>query len=391
MAGDVLRVEAVKVKDLYTFACEIYEKKEKTEVIPIGKQRALAWTRNPYADDTDVGLLVAYVKDECVGYLGIMPGLLRSGGRLWKVYWISTWYVAPEYRKTGAGALLIMKALGLGYDLAVTEMSPEAANVYSGFGFKRLRTLEYYALQLNCLNGVWLAARIVRKLLQIVGIGWEIQKKGGAFSRCIYRPVLNILYGMVLNGTKAKADNIVYKEVGEIPECVEQYTDEGIGDHFYRSREVINWMLADKWPKEVALAETADANYHFAALRDVFEYKGLLLLSREQDQCDGFVILSFSLQGGSSVLKVLDFGARREEVKGYIAYLAVDFGKIYGAECIEMPNDIARYVGRSVIGRMLLRKRQRVYFTKPRKRKSAFAGPGNSILLTYCDGDTAFT
>ena len=106
-----IRIDRVKVKELFDFACRIIEKEKDSGVIPITKHLALAQAKNPYADEMDDGLIVAYFNGRCAGYIGLIPGLLRNNDEFSKVYWASTFYVAPQYRTAGVGLLLLKNLL----------------------------------------------------------------------------------------------------------------------------------------------------------------------------------------------------------------------------------------------------------------------------------------
>lgn|SRR5262245_36731414 len=85
----------------------------------------------PHGDPDDVVLLVARMDGRCVGHLGLLPGLVRLGAEPEKVDWASTFCVPPEERESAPGALLVMRAIALSYNLAVVSPSEEAARIWS--------------------------------------------------------------------------------------------------------------------------------------------------------------------------------------------------------------------------------------------------------------------
>jgi hypothetical protein len=149
---------------------------EGSGILPIGKPRALAYATNPCADENDIGLLVAYLGGQCIGYLGIMPGLLRRGDQFSKIYWLSTWFVPPEFRKTSVGLPLLLNALSLKYDLVVCGMTDEAERVYRGLRFRELGQLKYCIINFEILNLLGLGLRVLRKILRKLGVQFDLYR-----------------------------------------------------------------------------------------------------------------------------------------------------------------------------------------------------------------------
>ena len=97
MTEEEIRIDYIKVGDLPEFAEGIISKSTPGQFVPITLQRAIAHAKNPYADDDDVGLLVAVDEDEeVVGYFGIMPMLLRVNEDTFKTHWFTTWSISSS-------------------------------------------------------------------------------------------------------------------------------------------------------------------------------------------------------------------------------------------------------------------------------------------------------
>ncbi|MFC1829598.1 GNAT family N-acetyltransferase, partial [Thermodesulfobacteriota bacterium] len=50
---------------------------------------------------------MAYQGNDCVGYHGLLPGMLLIDGQLSKVYWATAFFVSPEIRGKGVGKRLL--------------------------------------------------------------------------------------------------------------------------------------------------------------------------------------------------------------------------------------------------------------------------------------------
>ena len=123
----------VKVKELGSFVEDFLLKHPESHCVPISRKRAYSQMKNPHADPDDTGLFVAYVDTTCVGYLGVMPGLLRKGKECFKVHFSSTAYVPEEYQRTGAGIYLARALSKIQGDLIGCDNRPKAERLWRGF------------------------------------------------------------------------------------------------------------------------------------------------------------------------------------------------------------------------------------------------------------------
>jgi hypothetical protein len=391
MVQEQIRIEQIRTKALYEFALRVGDGTEGNGILPIGKPRALAYAANPCADENDIGLLVAYLGRECIGYLGIMPGLLRRGDQFSTIHWLSTWFVPPQFRKTSVGLQLVLKALSLQYDLVVCEMSGEAERVYRGLRFRELGHLHYYVINLGKLDPLSLGYRAIRKTLGLVGVRSEIPEKIVRRFDHVHSPITRILYGILLQGQKGNSRKIRYEEVKEIDKEME-LTDRST-DHteFYRGAEIVNWMLRYRWTTERDNVKPSDLNYYFSEIRDVFKFVALKVYSFDRKDYKGFVVFSFSCRAPRSVLKVLDYHFLRAEDHQYIPFLALRYGSIYGANYLEVPESLVQYMKGIPLMNILLQRKKRIYLFHPKGSNSPLATFSADIELNYCDGDTPFT
>ncbi|MFQ5823911.1 MAG: hypothetical protein ACE5JB_07645 [bacterium] len=393
MAQEQIRIEKIRVKELHDFACRILDRTKDNDIIPISKHRALAYSKNPYADDNDIGLLVAYMGNKCIGYLGIMPGLLRTGNKFSKVYWFSTWYVPLEFRKTSVGSLLMMNALSVKYDFLANApgMSREAQRVYRALHFHELGPLDYYMITVERLNWFYVAFRLLQRILNKIGIDFEILDNLTRASVFIFTPIRRIIYDLLLhNQANQQIKNISYKEVSEIDDYLMQIKHRANSTGFYRDTDIINWMLKYKWILEPDKIETPKLNYRFAYVQDVFRYIALKVYSPDGKDYKGFMVLSVSSENLKTVLKVLDFCFLNRDDYKYIVSLALKYARTYKATNIVLPGSLATYIKDGVLMKFLLHKEYIFYFCHPKSRNSPLATSLNDIELQFCDGDIPF-
>ena len=102
-AEQAIRIRKIPIKELGRFAERYFSGGTAGRVVPLSRLRAAAHAANCWADDDDIGLVVAMCGDECIGYLGLMPGMLKVNGDLFKIHWYTTWFVGPAARQTARG------------------------------------------------------------------------------------------------------------------------------------------------------------------------------------------------------------------------------------------------------------------------------------------------
>lgn len=348
-----IRIEKIKASQLYEFACRIYNENRQGDVIPITKHRALAQAHNPYAGRDDIGLLVAYSGGRCIGYLGLLPGLLKAGLTLSKVYWMSSWFVLPEFRKRPAALTLMMSALSLRYELMASGMSRESELIYRALGFRRLGPLDYYAINTYRCN-----------------------------------PLKRAFYGGIY---KAGREEISYREVDKISEeAFGRVSNSPSVNSFYRGSRVINWMLQYRWIAEPDTAEPEDSGYYFSSVRDKFRYIAVEVYSADGKDYKGFAVFSISVKNPLTVFKVLDFGFLNQADYKYVLIIVFKYARGYLADRIEFPSALAGYARGGILKKFLLRRKELNYFCRPKDGNSPLARASNDIALNYCDGDIAF-
>jgi hypothetical protein len=89
----------IKIKDLNHIAIEAKNNEDRYPFLPITEIRALAQMKNPVADKEDIGLILIYYDKKCVGYLGLLPCLLKKGTNVSKVYIFSAFFVDVDHRE----------------------------------------------------------------------------------------------------------------------------------------------------------------------------------------------------------------------------------------------------------------------------------------------------
>ena len=106
MKEDKISIEKIKCKEIYNFARNALGQPSYQAAAPISLRRALSQSNNPYSRPDDTALLVALQDGRCVGYQGILPGLLCHNGEFKRVHWSTAFFVSADYRGKGVAGHL---------------------------------------------------------------------------------------------------------------------------------------------------------------------------------------------------------------------------------------------------------------------------------------------
>jgi hypothetical protein len=382
-------IEKVRVKDLPAYALRFTGNQNQQDTIPITCQRARAQANNPHADEQDIGLLVAYEDRRCIGYLGIMPGLLKVNNSLSKVYWFSTFFTALHARGKGAGLALVREAFSLGYDFVSSPLTgTRSEQVFVQAGMQKLAVWEYRAVDIRALNLVTLPLRLIRLILHLARK--DIPRLNLAISTLdrLCLPVLkNIFWGLLALSVRRYCPE--FKKSGIISDDFSgRLSARAFPVEFYRDTAIINWMIACKWLRERNQADSVDTRYFFSGLPEVFEFIPLEIRNAANDAREGFIVLSRSVNnGGRSVLKVLDlyYGDYAQ-----IARIILTISAQYKVSCIEYSRELAPFLEKNIMMKLLSVIKNRTYLCYPASGHSPLAEAMHTIHYDYCDGDNAF-
>ena len=395
MSETAIRIEHIKIKDLVEFAEGVIGSAQEGQFVPITMQRAISHAHNPYAAKDDVALLAAIdSNDEVVGFFGIMPLLLRKGDDLIKVHWFTTWSVSPKVRGRGVGSRLMQEALTLNKDYLIVG-SVHARRVCQKYGFWEREPLTYYWLDttgLGRLNPLTWVLRLFRKALHILRIDKtvEIANSATKFIDRLFAPLTKkIFYALLMKAQNGVLEEFRFREVSQIhadPSPPARRPEVEL----HRGVEAVNWMLSHPWVVETGQSATEKMDYYFSDTRPLYRLMALEVYTPE-DEYKGFVVFSVSQKGRGFALKTLDFRFTNPSDQRCVLALAIKFGRQYQAGTIEIPQEAASYLQDSILGKLLLDEKKRIYQCMPKSDDSPLAQSWQEMTLHLYDGDMAFS
>jgi hypothetical protein len=150
-------------------------------------------------------------------------------------------------------------------------------------------------------------------------------------------------------------------------------------------------MIQNKWVHSAGEIQTEVDNYHFSKKRDLFKYVPLEIYSSDGASFKGFCVLSISRNKSKTVIKMLDSLFQDPKDRHMAVFLLLKYGARYLADRIEVPAEFATYFKNRRPLIRLLKRQTRLFMFYPKRVNSRLAFSRESIVLNYCDGDTAFT
>jgi hypothetical protein len=120
---------------------------------------------NPQAQPADLALVLALDRNTVVGRLGFFAGVAPRGSTVPRVLWLSGFFLQDTYRHSGAGGMLMLRALGARLPLlAAGGPNADLQKIYDSTGFTRLPPLKAWFAFFN--SRPLLHRRIPQKLLR---------------------------------------------------------------------------------------------------------------------------------------------------------------------------------------------------------------------------------
>ena len=128
-----MNIRLIRIKDLPDFLQS--EEYQTMPVIPISRHRGLSHACNPRAKPEEVALVLVYVEEKLMGYLGFVPDTIHLDEQQFNLGWMSCIWVSPDARGKGIAKAMLKKGFEAWEDhVIVTEFTEIAKNIYQRYG-----------------------------------------------------------------------------------------------------------------------------------------------------------------------------------------------------------------------------------------------------------------
>lgn len=262
--------------------------------LAISRHRLYAHYKNPNIEDDDIVLLLSYLDNELVGYMGVFTDKINIDNREEKIGWLSTWWVHPKTKGTGIGREILntMYAENNG-KIGISQFTPSAKRVYDKSGY-------FNTLKVN----PGMKAVLRSNLTFVIPTLFPKTKSLSAFFNQI-DAFLNFFINIKLHFQKAA---VAEKLVGVSLEYLNIIDDETLElinrfnkkDISPKGKDFFEWLKAYNWVQKAPLLDLTNKNkYEFSIYDKEFEFSFIKVIRK--NVCIGFVVL----QKRNYVTKVL--------------------------------------------------------------------------------------
>ena len=252
--------------------------------LAISKHRLYAHFKNPNLEDNDIVLLLSYLNEELVGYMGVFIDTISIDGNSKKIGWLSTWWVHPKTKGSGIGReILNTMYTELNGQIGISQFTPSAKRVYdkSGYFTTLKENIGVKAVLRSNLSFVIPALYPKTKKLEVLFNGADD----------FFNFFVNFKLALQRNIIKRDLKGISVEYLNTIDEetlaLINQFNRNDISN---KGTTFFEWLKASTWVQQAPLLDlTNKEKYEFSMYDKEFDYSFLKIF--KENTCIGFIVL----------------------------------------------------------------------------------------------------
>ena len=252
--------------------------------LAISKHRLYAHYKNPNLDENDIVLLLSYLNNELVGYMGIFIDKININNQIQKIGWLSTWWVHPKTKGTGIGREILntMYSENNG-KIGISQFTPSAKRVYDKSGyFTTLKENQGIKAVLRSnltfvIPTLFSKTKILTNFFNLTDIFFN------SFIN-LKLSIQKIILSKKLRNIAVEYLNIIDDETYEI---INQFNKNDISN---KGKDFFEWLKAYNWVQKAPLLNLTNKDkYEFSIYDKEFEFS--LIKINQSNKCIGFIVL----------------------------------------------------------------------------------------------------
>jgi hypothetical protein len=250
--------------------------------LPITRQKALSFCRNPRAEPNDPVLMIACQDRRVVAYLGILPDRIFSNDSGHKMGWLTGWWVDPSLAK-GMGAMLLYKALNLYPGIGVSGGSKPARKVlHASQQFVALPSLKGLEMKIR-FNA---AGTLIGKLASLKHVRFLLR-----FADVVLDEIAD------LRRSWWERENPVFRRLTfEYVRSIDEETSRFIArrhrdDLTRKGKADLDWIMTYPWIVAAPQKDPVSRRYYFSSIAARFSYLGVKVSAPDAGLV-GFLLLN---------------------------------------------------------------------------------------------------
>ena len=252
--------------------------------LSISKHRLMAHYNNSVCKDDDIVLLLAYLNDELVGYMGVYIDTIILDSVEHKVGWLSTWWVHPKTQGSGIGKEILntMYKLNEG-KIGISQFTPSARRVYDKSGYF-----------VNLKENIGIKAVLKSNLSYLVPMKFPKLKTFKLLLMAIDSLLNSIIKSKLFYykyKIKSKLKNITIEYLNKIDDETLLLINHNNKNHLSnKTPAFFEWLKAFHWVQEAPLIELTNKNKYEFSIYDK-SFNVYLIKVIENNECIGFLVL----------------------------------------------------------------------------------------------------
>lgn len=262
--------------------------------LTITRHRLIAHYFNPVIEDNDIVLLLAYLDDELVGYMGLFIDVINLNNKKQKIGWLSTWWVDPKTKGKGVGSEILNQMYKENNGMiGISQFTPSAKRVYDKSNY-------FVTLKEN--SGIKAVLRSnLQFVLPAISQNFSFLKKQLYSLDNVINVLVNIKLSIQSKYLNRKLNHLKIDYVNTIDdELLEVINKNNRKDLSKKDKPFFEWMKKYPWVQSAPLLEfTEKGNYEFSSYDNQFDFYYVKITL--ENKCIGFLVL----QKRNFVCKVL--------------------------------------------------------------------------------------
>jgi len=222
-----LSIVSYRIKDIYNDSAILGKYKDPYAYI---KGCDAAWLEllknNPYAQEEDIALILTVDRNTVVGRLGLYAASVKYNQKQEKTFWLSGFFLNEAYKNSGAGGLMLLKAINF-FKCLVAAGGPriDTQGLYKATGFSEIGALKRYVYFYNAkvIAKRYIKNRFFCSLLSFIN-----------------SPLLKLYYRIRIGNKKPK---LIYQQVEKFNTDIDELVDSGGSNYFPKYSNTLNWIL----------------------------------------------------------------------------------------------------------------------------------------------------
>ena len=252
--------------------------------LSISRNRLYAHLKSPNSNDDDIVLLLAYLDNELVGYMGVYTDRIRIADRTEKIGWLSTWWVHPKTKGSGIGREILntMYSEHNGR-IGISQFTPSARRVYDKSGYFRSLKDSIGIKAVLRSNLSFVLPALYPKLRAMTGLLQAVDH--------LLNAVVNIKLWLQRPAVEKRLKGITVDYLSSPDAAMMQVVqDHGKDDISIKDKAFFEWLKACQWVHKASLLKfTRHDRYAFSMYDKSFEVN-LIKISLNKE-CIGFIVL----------------------------------------------------------------------------------------------------